>query len=216
MSTWVFSQRYSQPQRYSQSRWSWRSAGAAVSIAIHVGVLAWLLAVRAPQPAEMGPLNVSIINAAPPSEAPQQEIRIKPNLSAPTVAQLVKPEIELADTGPSNAITAVAASAPPSQSEAVAAPTQTQPIFDADYLNNPAPSYPALSRRLREEGVVYVRVYVSPDGLPERIELKTSSGSKRLDEAALLIVQKWRFVPARRGAQSVAAWVSVPIAFSLS
>jgi len=45
--------------------------------------------------------------------------------------------------------------------------------------------------------------------------LKTSSGSPRLDQAALDTVKRWRFVPARQGDQSVAAWVVVPISFSL-
>jgi protein TonB len=38
----------------------------------------------------------------------------------------------------------------------------------------------------------------------------------RLDEAALVTVKKWRFVPARRGGEAVSAWVVVPIAFSLT
>ena len=87
--------------------------------------------------------------------------------------------------------------------------------FDAAYLNNPAPAYPMLSRRLREEGEVMLRVLVAADGQPKRIEVRTGSGSERLDRAAEDAVARWRFVPARRGDTAVEAWVLVPIVFKL-
>ncbi len=91
----------------------------------------------------------------------------------------------------------------------------TQPRFDADYLSNPAPAYPPLSRRMGEEGKVQLRVFVDTNGRPSQIELKTSSGSPRLDQAAQEAVWRWKFVPARRGDETVAAWVLVPIVFTL-
>ena len=87
--------------------------------------------------------------------------------------------------------------------------------FDADYLHNPKPVYPALSRRMGEEGRVLLRVLVSPQGAPMEIILKQSSGFPRLDTAANEAVAKWRFVPAKRGDEAVEAWVIVPISFSL-
>jgi protein TonB len=102
--------------------------------------------------------------------------------------------------------------------EAVVAPDPppvVPPRFNADYLQNPAPAYPALARRMREQGRVLIRVLVSADGMPERIELKTSSGFPRLDQSALETIRNWKFVPARQGEQKVAAWVVVPIAFTL-
>ena len=89
------------------------------------------------------------------------------------------------------------------------------PRFSADYLQNPAPPYPALARRMHEQGRVLVRVLVSADGIPERIELKASSGFPRLDQSALETIRNWKFVPARQGEQKIAAWVVVPIAFTL-
>jgi protein TonB len=47
------------------------------------------------------------------------------------------------------------------------------------------------------------------------VQLKASSGSQRLDTAALETVRQWKFVPARRGDTPVEAWVLVPITFSL-
>src|SRR5690606_36947894 len=59
-------------------------------------------------------------------------------------------------------------------------------------LYNPAPQYPALSRRVGEEGTVVLRVLVNERGLPERVEVQTSSDSSRLDDAARQTVMKYR------------------------
>lgn len=91
----------------------------------------------------------------------------------------------------------------------------TAPRFDAEYLSNPKPDYPVSSRRRGEEGRVLLRVYVSADGAPAKVEVQESSGHGRLDEAAITAVSRWRFAPARRGVEPVAAWVRVPIFFSL-
>lgn len=90
-----------------------------------------------------------------------------------------------------------------------------QPRFNADYLDNPKPPYPGLSRRMGEEGEVQLRVHVDANGTAQQVELYRSSGFPRLDQTALDTVRQWRFVPARQGDQAVPAWVIVPIKFSL-
>jgi protein TonB len=89
------------------------------------------------------------------------------------------------------------------------------PNFSASYLDNPAPAYPPLSRRVGEQGKVMLRVLVNAKGNADTVELRSSSGSSRLDDAAVESVKHWRFVPARQGDQPVPAWVLVPITFSL-
>ena len=91
----------------------------------------------------------------------------------------------------------------------------TPQLLTAAYRSNPKPSYPGASRRLGEQGTVFLRVYVTSVGDPARVELKTSSGFPRLDQSAQNAVQGWKFVPAKRGEQAVDAWVVVPIKFSL-
>lgn len=95
------------------------------------------------------------------------------------------------------------------------AKTVVPPKFDADYLDNPAPVYPRLSKRLNEVGNVALMVFVDATGAPGKIDIQTSSGYERLDQAAIEAVRRWRFVPAKQGDKSVAAWVLVPIYFSL-
>jgi periplasmic protein TonB len=113
---------------------------------------------------------------------------------------------------------AVVAEASPKAAQAVAQTVPqavTAPRFDADYLDNPSPAYPPLSRREGEEGTVMLSVYVEANGQAGKVELARSSGFERLDRAALAAVKRWRFVPARRGSDAVADWVRVPIVFSL-
>jgi protein TonB len=97
-----------------------------------------------------------------------------------------------------------------------AAPSLRPPRFDAAYLDNPPPEYPAFSRRRGEQGRVLLRVQVGVDGNPRQVQVSTSSGSTRLDTAAVDTVRRWRFVPAKLGDESVEAWVLVPIVFTLT
>jgi protein TonB len=62
---------------------------------------------------------------------------------------------------------------------------------------------------------VLLRVFVTSAGVAEKVEVQTSSGSPRLDQAAREAVSRWQFVPARRGEEPVAAWLLVPIVFKL-
>lgn len=98
---------------------------------------------------------------------------------------------------------------------AKAAPAVAPPRFDADYLHNPKPLYPSMSRRLGEEGTVSLRVRVAADGTASEVALSQSSGFPHLDAAAREAVQRWRFVPARRGDEAIESWVGVPVVFAL-
>jgi protein TonB len=89
------------------------------------------------------------------------------------------------------------------------------PPRNAAYLNNPEPDYPLESRQMGEEGRVILRVFVNDRGLPEQVQVRTSSGFSRLDSTAQDTVRRWKFVPAKRGDTAVGAWVLVPISFNL-
>lgn len=97
----------------------------------------------------------------------------------------------------------------------VAAPKVELPSSDADYLQNPKPAYPAMSKRLGEQGKVVVRVLIGVDGTAQKAEIRQSSGFDRLDQAALATTQRWRYVPGKRGGVAEAMWFNVPINFVL-
>lgn len=105
----------------------------------------------------------------------------------------------------------------PKAAPAPSAPTPvTPPRTDAAHLNNPAPQYPALSRRLGEQGRVMLDVYILPDGSVGEIKLNKSSGFPRLDNAALQAVKTWKYVPAKRGDKPIPFWYVQPVSFVLN
>ena len=116
-------------------------------------------------------------------------------------------------------------SAPPPPPPPVATPTAeendsmgapvTPPREDAHQLNNPRPAYPALSRRLREQGIVLLEILILPDGTVGEVKIKESSGFKRLDDTAVKAVKQWKYTPARRGNEPIAYWYLQPLEFSL-
>jgi len=101
---------------------------------------------------------------------------------------------------------------------AVAAPVAVLelPRYDAAYLANPPPPYPASARRRGIEGTATVEARVGPGGEARELKLAASAGDAALDAAALEAVRGWRFVPARRGEQAVEAWVRIPLVFRLN
>ena len=92
---------------------------------------------------------------------------------------------------------------------------ESEPVFDAAYLNNPAPYYPSSAKKRGVQGKVLLSVVVKSDGTPLTVDISRSSGSSTLDMAALDAVKQWRFVPAKRSGQSVQASVIVPIEFKI-
>ncbi|MEY3996554.1 MAG: hypothetical protein RL344_897 [Pseudomonadota bacterium] len=92
---------------------------------------------------------------------------------------------------------------------------KTPVIFNADYLNNPTPAYPNISRLRGETGKVLLRISVNRNGQAASIELHRSSGSSKLDEAAIRTVRLWNFVPAKVDGNPVDSTVIVPIDFKL-
>jgi protein TonB len=165
----------------------------------------------APPPAPMPPKAVTqaaprkVVAALPPPPMPLAIADPTPAPNAPT-GVVAQPKPLQPITAP---VAAVAAPAP------VAAPKVELPSSDADYLQNPKPAYPAMSRRLGEQGKVVVRVLIGVDGTAQKAEIRQSSGFDRLDQAALATTQRWRYVPGKRGGVAEAMWFNVPINFVL-
>lgn len=105
---------------------------------------------------------------------------------------------------------------PTVSAKAEAEPVTEPPRFGAAYLNNPAPAYPPMARRLGEQGRVLLNVLVSASGHAEKIQIENGSGYSKLDQAAIEAVKQWTFVPAKRSHQAISAYVLVPIKFSLN
>lgn len=189
---------------------------------------------RVEMPVLTPPLMVEVLKSAPPVEKPADITPPKPKPVARREQPTRVPVVPVLATKPIDQQPAVNEVKPvppqplpptqtppaPPQSQApvaaqAAAATPTAPRFDADYLDNPKPVYPPISRREREQGKVLLRVHVDAGGAADQVEMQAGSGFERLDKAAIAAVSRWRFVPARQGSEPVAAWVMVPIVFSL-
>ena len=173
-----------------------------------------------PEPPKPVPKRPPQTRPEPPRETPAIEPASEIRPAAPTPAPILAAP---APAGEPPAFTVPVSSQPdvalvpaPSAQITEAEPLPlVLPVYSAAYLENPPPVYPPMSRQRRESGRVLLRVYVSAAGRGERVEVKASSGFERLDQAAREAVAAWRFVPARRGADPVAAWVQIPIVFVL-
>jgi protein TonB len=107
---------------------------------------------------------------------------------------------------------ATALPAPPAPPAPVQPKTMTSGI---EYIRAPQPDYPQISRRLREEGKSILQVLVNDKGRAERIEVRKSSGSARLDEAARQAVSRALFKPFIEDGRPVAGYALVEIVFQL-
>jgi len=185
----------------------------AVELVVPVVVLSQFInppapKIKTPPPPPPPPAQVKKASTAPSVAAPQPLAIADPTPSpiAPSGVTTPQQAPALVPT-PATVASPIAAVAP----SPAAAPALQLPSSDADYLQNPKPAYPSLSRRLNEQGRTTVRVLIGADGQPQRAEIAKSSGFTRLDEAALATVMRWRYVPGKRGGAAVAMWFNVPI-----
>lgn len=104
-----------------------------------------------------------------------------------------------APQAPTPPVTAPAVVAEASAPLAPPAPVKVElPSSEAEYLHNPDPVYPPVSKRQGEQGKVVYKVSVGADGLPKSADLVKSSGFERLDQAAYKAVMGWRYAPGKR------------------
>ena len=144
----------------------------------------------------------------------------------PTPAAIVpRPQATAATPAPS--LTAIKTPKPESSvaspsivsSPSLTAPT---PAANADELDREPqlkstarPIYPLSARNARVGGVVLVRVLVSKEGEPLRVEVARGV-QPDLDEAAVAAVRQWRFEPGQKGGSPVQAWMTVAVPFDPS
>ena len=113
------------------------------------------------------------------------------------------------------ASTASAAGAPREMSPAVGGRSGVD-AAPAPHPGNPAPTYPAEARRLRQEGVVVLHLAIDIGGRVREVRVGSTSGFALLDQAAAEAARVWRFVPASVNGLAVDAQADVPVVFRLS
>lgn len=157
-----------------------------------------------------------------PKPAPQVESRPKPSFRDESRPDVEVPPPLLMHASTDSIHSPAMDSAPPRQTPALsagvpppAAGQRNEPELALQCPRRPPPRYPAAARRLGEEGVVELRVELSARGAVAHIAVARSSGSDRLDRAAVAAVRGWRCTPARVNGVAVPATAVQRIRFSL-
>lgn len=157
-------------------------------------------------------LSRSLFNAAPsktiatepaPENPATLPVAAVPVRTLPVTAQ---PEPGLFASGSS------ASSTPSEQTAAITLGTE----LAVNCHERPAPRYPPTARRLRETGLVLVKVWLNAQGEVEDAQIVQSSGFARLDQAALTTLQRWRCQAPMQNGRPVPAVALQPFQFALN
>jgi protein TonB len=162
------------------------------------------------------PLVVTFVTQ--PEPTPERAL---PQVAVVTPQPLVQlpdlPQIDIPNDAPPapRAITVPVQSAPPPAAQVTDRSTPKL-VSTVEYVREPSPRYPPQSRRLREQGLVVLRVVIDERGEASSIEIETSSGHARLDAAARDAVLHAEFRPYVEDGEPRRALVLIPIEFALN
>ena len=149
--------------------------------------------------------DVTVVDEVSPPPAPIITPPAIPDAFVPTVTLDYVPPQEHAITPP-----------PQRQVSLTPPPAITYSPAQALLATHTTPEYPALSRRLREEGTLRLRLTITAGGAVETAMVEQSSGFSRLDQAAVDWVKgHWRYAPAMRGSTPVPSIAVAVVTFKL-
>ncbi len=184
-----------------------------------------------PAPGQVVTLFAEFITSSAPNTAPKTLLEPAPVKLQPAKKPVVKPKQERLVTKSAVASEQkqveslpepVVEQAKESKPVAEAPPTQIQtgPVTLSSELSVScpkltAPDYPAISRRMGEEGKLVLRVELDENGHIDDAKVINSSGYERLDAAALTAVKSWQCNPSLRNGQPVRAVALQPFNFVL-
>lgn len=198
-------------------------------IAIHGGLLYFLFKQKLiPPPEQLATLMVNFIPSSKPKEEPKPEPLPPPPKPKPKPEKKPQSRQLVAETPVVSESEPVAPPPPPEPEPEPEPVVETPPApqmpagpvtlsselsVACPELN--APAYPALSKRLGEEGKLVLRVELDEKGYVSAAQVVNGSGFKRLDEAAMAAVKTWRCTPPIRNGQPARAVALQPFNFVL-
>ncbi|SAL19266.1 TonB-like protein [Caballeronia cordobensis] len=218
-------------------------AACAAVVAIHVALLGAALTLRnepLPRPIEAKSITAQLISETPqpapqpvavetppppkpvpqPVPKPQPKPKVKPKIEPkPTPMPVTEAPSQIAAPAPEPT-----PPAPPQPAPPPAAPAIGKPSMDLAAPKNVAhlscniaqPDYPAMAKRRGETGTAVIRLTVGLSGKIENVTLQKSSGSSRLDDAALDAVRGSACSPYKENGEAIRATATVPFVFSLN
>jgi len=190
----------------------------ATIVAVHATGLFVALTYAPPTQHAVAQVPLTAVFVSQPESTPRREL---PQVSV-VAPQLIMqtPELPLIEI-PTDAPPAVRAITVPVQAalpSSQRAEDRSAPklVSVVEYVREPSPRYPPQSRRLREQGLVVLRVVIDERGEASSIEIETSSGHARLDDAARAAVLRAAFRPYVEDGEPRRALVLIPIEFALN
>lgn len=197
------------------------SAGAILGIVAAMATLNMVAMHK--ERARLTTVDIRDLDVTPPPPPEQTKLEMPEAAQTQTVAP--KPMIELPSQGPVQVM--VDAPPPPnpptmtSEGTKTAAAPAVAPAaattleggdLSSKVLFAKPPTYPTEARRAHEQGTVKLLVLVGTDGKVSDIKIAGSSGSDRLDRAALQAVRRWRWSPTMSGGAptAVRGYVTIP------
>lgn len=205
---------YAEPQDTSR-----RLIGFVFVIIFHVLLIYALINGLARKIVEVvqAPLDIKILEEIkPPVDKPPPPP--PPKLAAPPPPFIPAPEVRI-DTPPqlTNAITAVSTVKPAAEAPVprpvAAGPSRTTAVVDA--RNCSKPEYPSASIRAQETGLVVLQFLIGADGTAIDSKVETSSGYRRLDEAARKALALCKFRPGTEAGKPVQSWARIEYLWKL-
>jgi periplasmic protein TonB len=192
-------------------------APAVLAVLVHMGLLYVLAAglgavpgFRSKPTATMVEMPATVVEKPEPSDP------------IPVDSRLVVTPVSRPDDSPLEQVqgeTAITSTTPIGPSDDTGSgpvvPTPVEPFVQARLLRSIDPYYPAAAIRSEEEGVVVLRVWLSPQGTVTEARVEKTSGFARLDDAALKSIRSWKFAAATRGGSGVETAITVPVRFEL-
>lgn len=187
-------------------------------------IIATLIAAQpAPVPRPEMPAPQPPKPKAPPPPKPKPAVQPRPEPAHKAISRPAEPAPEpaAAPEPPSAPASPTASAAEPAAAPAgppgPPAPVQPKTVTSGlEYLQPPQTVYPALSRRMGEEGTVTLRILINERGRTERVEIHKSSGVSRLDEAARQGALRAVFKPYMENGRPIPVYAILPVNFQLN
>ena len=191
--------------------------------ALILGALLQIASVRS-RAADAAPVFVKLVSLATPSPErsppppPKRVVSKQPPRRVTSDVQMSAPAHFVATEAVAEPVIAPVAAEIMAEPVTSPAPASSAPrtISKVEYIRPPQVEYPALSRRIGEQGRVLLRVLIGREGRAERVEVQVSSGSQRLDDAAVKAAREALYRPYAENGVAISVWALVPTSFELS
>ena len=197
-----------------------RLFGLAFAVTMEVSIVYALLVTLGYVDVPKVPPPFTVVNVAPLPKDPEIPPPPPQTFVAPPV-EVITPVVELTYVPPPS-LTTISVPPPlpvPTIPPRVIPPSTPPVVFTparAIAASHTIPEYPFVSRRLREQGTLRLKLTVDERGLVTQAIVVNSSGFQRLDEAAVSWVKaQWRYIPAMRGTKAVASTADAIVEFRL-